>query len=385
MSTENRAASRIIRTTFDEDTLRAAAESCREEIGGRPSIVFAFVSADWRNQLDDFIEIVQVYGHAVEIVGCSADGFIGSGEEDENVSGCSLLFLKLPDSNLSILEIEPHEMEGFRQPRESVEDASWIALCNPFLAHAENWMTRWNTVFNHAPTFGGLASGGSDPSEVFLFHNLKIENLSCVAVQFDGGIKIGGVVSQGCRPIGDPYTITEVDENVVVSIASRKAFEVLEEAFESLATEEKKSAQGNIFAGLAVSEYVDDFKRGDFLVRNILRGDPIAGVLALGAFPRPGQTVQFQIRDKDAADEDLRELCREAQAENGTPFAGLLFSCTGRGSRMFGVPNHDAGVIQDTFGKIPLNGFFCNGEIGPIGGKNFLHGYTASTAFFYHA
>lgn len=365
--------------------MRAAVEACREEIGDRPSIVYAFVSADWREHINDFIEIVQVYGHAAEIIGCSADGFIGTGEEDENVSGCSLLFLKLPDTDLNILEIEPHEMDSFKPPPSSVEGASWISLCNPFLAHAENWMTRWNTVFNHSPTFGGLASGGSDPSDVFLFHNRKTENLSCVAVQFNGGIKIGGVVSQGCRPIGDPYTITEVDENVVVSIASRKAFEVLEEAFESLATEEKKTAQGNIFAGLAVSEYVDDFKRGDFLVRNILGGDPNAGVLALGAFPRPGQTVQFQIRDKDAADEDLRELCREAQAENGTPFAGLLFSCTGRGSRMFGVPNHDAGVVEDTFGKVPLNGFFCNGEIGPIGGNNFLHGYTASTAFFYHA
>lgn len=385
MSTDNRAASRIIRTTFDEGALRAAAEACREEIGGRPSVVFAFISADWREHLDDFIEVVQVYGHAVEIVGCSSDGFIGAGEEDENVSGCSLLFLKLPDTKLSFLELEPHHMDDFRAPAGSSEDASWIALCNPFLGHAENWMTRWNTVFHHAPTFGGLASGGRAPEDVFLFHNRKHTNLACLGVQFAGGIRIGGVVSQGCRPIGDPYTITEVDENVVVSIASRKAFEVLEEAFESLETDEKKSAQGNIFAGLAVSEYVDDFKRGDFLVRNILGGDPNAGVLALGAFPRPGQTVQFQIRDKDAADEDLRELCQEAQQKDGSPFAGLLFSCTGRGSRMFGFPNHDAGVIEDTFGKIPLSGYFCNGEIGPVGGKNFLHGYTASTAFFYHA
>ena len=384
MSTENRAASRIIRSTFEEDALRAAAEGCREEIGGRPSVVFAFVSADWRKHLDDFIEIIQVYGHAIHIVGCSSDGFIGAGEEDENVSGCSLLFLKLPDSKVEFLELEPHQMDSFRATPNG-SDHSWIALCNPFLAHAENWMTRWNTVFNHAPTYGGLASGGSDPEDVFVFHNRKADNLSCVAVQFVGGIRLGGVVSQGCRPIGDPYTITEVDENVVVSIASRKAFEVLEEAFESLETEEKKTAQGNIFAGLAVSEYVDDFKRGDFLVRNILGGDPNAGVLALGAFPRPGQTVQFQIRDKDAADEDLRVLCQDEQAEKGSPFAGLLFSCTGRGSRMFGIPNHDAGVIEDTFGKIPMTGFFCNGEIGPIGGKNFLHGYTASTAFFYHA
>jgi len=383
MATESRAASRILRSTFDEKVVRQAVEECRDQIGGKPTVVFAFVSSSWRKHLRDFTEIVQVYGHAAEIVGCSTDGFIGTGEEDEHVSGCSLLFLKLPDTRLRILTLQPHEMDSFREGRGS-STAPWIALCNPFLAHAEHWMSRWNTVFHQSPTYGGLASGGSEPEEVFLFHNRKHGEAACVAVQFEGGMRIQGVVSQGCRPIGSPYTITEVDENVVVRIASKPAFKVLEEAYESLNQSEKQAAKGNIFAGLAVSEYVDDFKRGDFLVRNILSGDPEAGVLALGAFPRRGQTMQFQIRDKDSADEDLRVLCRETQSQHGSPFAGLLFSCTGRGARMFGQPNHDAGVVEDVFGKIPLSGFFCNGEIGPIGDRNFLHGYTASTAFFYH-
>ena len=131
-----------------------------------------------------------------------------------------------------------------------------------------------------------------------------------------------------------------------------------------------------------MDENVEEHKSGSFLVRSILGGDPEAGALALGAFPRVGQTLQFQMRDKDAADEELRRLCTEYQKAEGEPFGGLLFTCSGRGVRMFGVPNHDAGVAEDTFGKMPLAGMFCNGEIGPVGGTNFVHGFTASMALF---
>lgn len=196
---------------------------------------------------------------------------------------------------------------------------------------------------------------------------------------------MGGIVSQGCRPIGDPYTITEVDDNVLLRIASRGAYEVLEETFEQLAEDEKARAQRNILAGLAMDENVDEHKRGSFLVRSIIGGDPEAGALALGAYPRVGQTLQFQMRDKDSADEELRQLCREFLSARGEPFASLLFACSGRGARMFGLPNHDAGVIEETFGKVPLAGLFCNGEIGPVGGTNFVHGFTASAAFFCNA
>jgi small ligand-binding sensory domain FIST len=173
-----------------------------------------------------------------------------------------------------------------------------------------------------------------------------------------------------------------VRHNVVTSIGSRQAFKVLEEAYEDLDRTEKLAAPGNLFAGLALSEYLEDFGRGDFLVRNILGADPERGV-ALGAFPRSGQTLQFHVRDKETADADLRRLCQGVVQQHGKPFAGMLFSCTGRGSRMFGVPNHDARVIEETIGRMPMGGFLGNGEIGPVGGRNYLHGYTAATAFFY--
>jgi small ligand-binding sensory domain FIST len=147
---------------------------------------------------------------------------------------------------------------------------------------------------------------------------------------------------------------------------------------------DQRKTRGNLFIGLVMNEYLDEFHRGDFLVRNLLGGDPRSGVLAVGALPRAGQTVQFQRRDAEAATEDMHELLARAKSElaGATVYGGCLCSCNGRGKNLFGAPNHDAQTVQEQFGPMGLAGFFCNGEIGPVGEKNFLHGYTASLALF---
>ncbi|MCB1063855.1 MAG: FIST C-terminal domain-containing protein [Verrucomicrobiae bacterium] len=386
----NRSASVLLRTTFDDDAVVSAVRDCRERLGGAPTLVYAFVSSDWKPHLKDFLEIVQVEGHALQIVGCSGYGLMGVGQEDENVSGMSLLFLRLPNTEIRRLEVDDSDLDDAEsgQPWPTItgitpdEFGGWLALANPMRMRSDIWLRQWNSAYPGEAVFGGLCSGGPDPEEMFLFTESGLSKASLILIHLLGGMRLGGVVSQGCRPIGEPYTITEVDENVVVTIGQRRAYEMLEEAYESLEEEEQVGAQGNIFAGLAMNEYKDELRRGDFLVRNIVGGDPTAGVLALGAYPRVGQTLQFQLRDKDTADEDLLVQCAGAQTRYGEPFAALLFSCAGRGARMFEVPNHDAGIIEDVFGKIPLSGFFCNGEIGPVGGQNFIHGYTAAAAFF---
>ena len=378
---EIRAASRFLRTAFDEEALREAVESCRAELGGDPSMVCAQFSSDWLPRLQEAVEIIRVFGHSLHVIGSSAEGFVGVGLDSERVSGCSLLFLRLPGTRLRFLKVKADEVESF-VGEGGETGGSWLAFCNPFLAHGERWMKRWNQIFQHAPTYGGLASGTAGPEGTTVFLDGDSQRLACVAVRLSGGVRVRGVVSQGCRPIGLPYTVTGVKRNVVTSIGSRHAFKVLEEAYEDLNRSEKLAAPGNLFAGLALTEYREDFGRGDFLVRNILGADPEKGV-ALGAFPRSGQTLQFHVRDKETADADLRRLCRVVLEDYGVPLGGMLFSCTGRGSRMFGVPNHDARVIEETFGRISMGGFLGNGEIGPVGDRNYLHGYTASTAFFY--
>jgi len=390
MPESNRAHSRVVLTTFDDDHVVKVVEECRLAVGGKTTCVFAFVSSDWRPHLEEFLEIVQVHGHAPVVVGSSADGLIGVGEEDENVSGFSLLFLYLPNTQVRCTPVTQQQVEGAGGEGywtevtglDPQQVAGWMLLSNPFDIDSEAWLKSWNSTYGSVPCFGGLASGGRDPEQMFLLQGGQISPAGGLAIAFCGGVRISGIVSQGCRPIGEPYTITEVDDNVLLGIASRGAYEVLEETFDNLADDEKERAQRNILAGLAMDESVDEHKRGSFLVRSILGGDPEAGALALGAFPRVGQTLQFQVRDKDAADEELRRLCADYQQAEGEPFAGLLFTCSGRGARMFGVPDHDAGVVEDTFGKVPLAGLFCNGEIGPVGGTNFVHGFTASMALF---
>jgi small ligand-binding sensory domain FIST len=175
-----------------------------------------------------------------------------------------------------------------------------------------------------------------------------------------------------------------VDQNIIYQIGNRPAYEVLLETFSSLSQEEQKKARGNLFVGLVIDEYQEEFHRGDFLVRNLLGADPKTGCLAVGAFPRAGQTLQFQRRDAAAATEDMTVLLEQAQQRLGGVrlYGGCLCSCNGRGQRLFGAPHHDARLVQQSLGPLALTGFFCNGEIGPVGERSYLHGYTASLALF---
>ncbi|MEZ0386477.1 MAG: FIST C-terminal domain-containing protein, partial [Verrucomicrobium sp.] len=180
-------------------------------------------------------------------------------------------------------------------------------------------------------------------------------------------------------PIGEPLTITRAEQNLIHQLASKSAYEQLQAAFHSLPETDREHAQGNILVGLAMTEYQEDFHTGDFLVRSILGGDPKLGILAVGATPRTGQTLQFQLRDHEAADTELREMLLQKRKElPRSPFAGLLFTCGGRGEQLFGKPHHDAGLFRDAFGAVPMAGLFCNGEIGTVGDRAYLHGFTAS-------
>jgi len=374
-----RAASRIRLLTWDEDAVIATARELRAETGGA-TIAFAFASADWRPHIQEFMEILQVEGHARCVAGCSADGIIGTGEEDESVSGFSVLFLNLPQARTSSYVID----DEFQIPHGLGADGCWIVMGHPARLNAQMLLQDMNRVYPGMPVFGGMAGGGWEADSIFHFHSASgAEDAAGIAVHM-AGVKVGGIVSQGCQPIGEPYTITRVEEDLVYAVGGRRAYDVLVETFEALPEDEKSFARGgNIMAGLAASEYREEFRRGDFLVRNILGGDPRTGAIKLGAVPRVGQTLQFQLREKDAADEDLRTQCADAMRRDGQPLAALLFCCGGRGQHLFGVPNHDAGILAETFGPVPLAGFFANGEFGPVAGVNFIHGYTASTAVFY--
>lgn len=385
--TKNRAASRLEVGRFDEERVMVAAKACRAELDAEVTLGVVFVTTDFAPYLTEFLELVRVYGRVPLLVGCSGSGIIGTALEEERQAGFSLLLLSLPQTQVTPFEFTQAQVEestgpAFWQMESGLDSAdAWITFVHPARLAVDRWLLEWDAAYPEAPTVGGLASGGDSIESIFLLRDGAISSADGIAVALNGGVRVATIVSQGCRPIGEPLTITGAKNNLVLSLASMPAYQILNDVFLALPDREKKRAQGNLFAGLAISEYLEEFKRGDFLIRNILGADPATGAVAIGAHPRIGQTLQYQLRDRDTADEDLRELCAAAHADDFVrPFASLLFSCNGRGRGLFQIPHHDAGIIAEIFGPHPLAGFFCNGEIGPIGKRTFLHGYTASAA-----
>ncbi len=384
----NSAASRLVLAPYSEQSVINAAHEALVAAGGHVSCGFVFASADYRPHLTDFLELIQLHGHVPILAGSSGSGLVGAGKEAEHVSGFSLLFLNLPNTTIHVVPISPTDLDaqepGFwtRKARVAPDQVNaWTVLADPTTLPIEDWLQEWNRAYPGIPTIGAAASGGAAGDEIFIYRDRELIE-GAVAVGFHGGVQIQSLVSQGCRPVGEPFTITGVEKNFVLSLGSRPSYEILQETFAQLSNADKAIAQGNLFAGLATSEYVDDFKTGDFLIRNLIGADPDNGVIAVGAYPRVGQTLQFQLRDARSADAELRHLATDKASNGIQPFASLLFPCNGRGRELFGTPDHDAGVLQEVFGQHASAGIFCNGEIGPVGGKNFIHGYTAAAALF---
>jgi small ligand-binding sensory domain FIST len=381
-----RAASRVFVGKYSEKAVIEVAESLRIEIGANPSLGVLFLTQEWKPHLEDTLELIRLHGHVSQLVGCSGWGVIGNRREIEHEPGFSLILFSLPAESFSVLQISESEIEessgadywhattGLR-PKEVT---AWIVLANPHFGGAESWLEEWNDAYPGIPVLGGLASSTS--SEMFLLKDGEATSAPVLAIAMKRGLLVRSLVSQGCRPIGDPSPITKAEQNLIMEIGNLPAYQALEAAFLSIPAEQRVSVRNNLFLGFAVSEYIDDFKQGDFLIRNILGADPQIGALAVGAHPRVGQTVQFQLRDSKSAREDLVLAAENAKAGLSGPIGILLFSCAGRGKGLFGTPDHDAETLANILGNIPLAGFFCNGEIGPVGGKAFLHGYTASAA-----
>jgi small ligand-binding sensory domain FIST len=383
-----KAKSQIFVGEYSEGAVVKVARDLHKQLGSNASLGFLFVTQEWHPHLVDTLELIRVYGRVPQLAGCSGWGLIGNRQETELQVGFSLLLLSVPEESFTICPIHENEIEQSQGAshwrsltRLSTNDVnSWVVLVNPYFSAAEDWLRQWDKAYPHTLTVGGLAS--SSTSEIFLFQDGEISQAAILAVGLKGRFHARPIVSQGCRPIGHPLPITEADDNLILEIGNLPAYQALEAAFLSVPADQRVAARHNLFLGLAVSEYIDDFKQGDFLIRNILGADPQIGALAVGAYPRVGQTIQFQLRDSVSAHHDLIQTAEHGKAKITDAIGILLFSCSGRGKGLFGSENHDATIIADVFGDLPLAGFFCNGEIGPVGNHTFLHSYTASAAVF---
>jgi small ligand-binding sensory domain FIST len=378
---------------FDEAGLREWAEKLRAQLGEKPvSLGLVFMSPKFFPNAQATLEILRVHARIPLLAGCSSTALVAGSQEIEDATGIVLALYSLPGA----------ELKGFRFTQEQVEAANdaaywqvesgvekkhsngWLAFIDPFHLDAESWIHSWNESFAPLPVFGGLASGIFSDQTTQVYLNGEVFEDGGVAISVGGAVTLAGVISQGCTPIGETWTLTRVEQNLIHQIANRPAYAVLADTVQKLSPADQQKARGNLFIGLVVNEYLEDFHRGDFLVRNLIGGDPNSGVLAVAALPRMGQTMQFHRRDAAAATEDMGELLERTKKKIGraTIYGGCLCCCNGRGKNLFGAPNHDAELVQNEFGPLGLAGFYGNGEIGPVGEKNYLHGFTASLALF---
>jgi small ligand-binding sensory domain FIST len=378
---------------FDEPGLQKWAECLRSQLTApQVSLGLVFMSPRFFTRAKQVLEILRVHARIPLVAGCSSQSLIVGEHEVEQNAGLTLGLYALPGAQLKAVHFTQEQVEEANGPGywrlengvEPEQSNGWLAFIDPFHLDSETWLRTWNEAYAPLPVFGGLASGDFNEQATQVYLNGEVFDEGGVAISVGGNVRLAGVTSQGCTPIGETWTLTKVEQNVIHQIGNRPAYEVLAETFNTLTPEQQKTARGNLFIGLVVNEYLEEFHRGDFLIRNLLAADPRSGSIAVGALPHLGQTVQFQRRSKEAATEDMEELLTRARKRLGdTPiYGGCLCSCNGRGRGLFGTADHDARMVQQELGPLGLAGFFCNGEIGPIGEKSFLHGYTASLALF---
>ncbi len=377
-----------------QEAATAASLHALEQLGGSPcDFACVFASTIYRTSWPALLASIHERLKPRVLIGCSASGIIGGSQEFEWVPAISIVAAHLPDVRLHPFVVTPDELElsapgGFWIDKIGAAPQAqpvFVVMADPYTCDPRKLITELNTTYPARPIVGGLVSGGNEPGEHFIFMGTDVFHEGAVGVAMTGNIVMDTVISQGCRPVGRPFVITKAEDNVVLELGGRQALAVLHEVLSKLTPEDRELAQrGSIFVGLVINEMRPSFLSGDFLIRNIVGIDPNMGAIAVADQIQVGQTMQFQLRDPSTSRQELRRLLQQVgQAPNTAPTAGcLLFNCTGRGKSLYGTSHHDIKTIQTVSGKVPTGGFFCNGEFGPVGGTNFLHGYTASLGLF---
>jgi small ligand-binding sensory domain FIST len=322
-----------------------------------------------------------------ELVGCGAGGVIGRGREIEDGTAVSVWAASLGEGSATAFHASVEELEDGTGALTGMPDLvgadGAIVLADPVTFPTDAVLRFLSDAAPLLPLLGGLASGRTLADESVLFVGEDVVAEGAVGVRLDG-VEILPMVSQGAAPIGPELTITAAEGHVIGELAGKPALEKLRETIEGLAPEDLQLVQGGLLMGIVVDSNKPDYVQGDFLVRGLMGADPDSGQVSVAAEVRPGQVVRLHARDARSADRDLREaLGMRMEALGGTPPAGvLLFSCNGRGEGMFGCPDHDAEAVDQVLEGAPAAGFFAAGEIGPVGGEYFLHGFTATLAVF---
>jgi small ligand-binding sensory domain FIST len=372
-----------------------AADALEQQLDGTaPDLLLVFASPDHAVGCERISALAaERFPHAM-LVGCTASGVIGAAHEAEEGPALSVTAAVLPGVALSAFHVaaatHPRSAADALAFRDRVgrppeAKPKFLVLADPFTADIDRFIHELDHAYPGAPKFGGLASGGQGPTENRLLLGKEVHRTGAVCVVFSGDVVVDTLVAQGCRPIGTPMFVTRCRHTLLLELDGRPPLQAIAEVYASLDARDRALMERSLFLGIQQSPGAVEFDSGDLLVRNILGGDESSGALVVGAELQPNTVVQFVLRDPHSAEEELRRMLVRHKRDAGRPAGALLFSCVGRGAGLFGCEDHDTSLFEEQLGPAPLGGFFCNGEIGPVGGTTFLHGYTSAFAIFREA
>lgn len=371
--------------------VRDAAGKVTRDLGERPvDLTVFFVSEGFEGATPDAIcAFVAEKIPSKILIGCNASGVVGQKNEVEMEPALTVMAMRLPGVKLNPFSLTAEETASVTKGSDLIakldlyptDRPHFICLADPDNSDIMRLLSAFNDGYKGLPIVGGLASGSVVGVPNWLCLNGTVLFEGAIGVALTGEIEFEVIVSQGCRPIGKPLVITRAENNVLYELAGRPALEVVKELIANLPVSERSLAEQSLSVGLVMNEKQPTaFKRGDFLIRNLMGFDPDTGSLVVGSLLKVGQTLQFQVRDAATSSEDLHILLEKSESahHDSVPKGALLVSCCGRGRQFYGKPDHDAKTIQAVKGPLPLAGFFASGEIGPVGLKNYVHGYTSS-------
>ena len=379
--------------TTGHDVDEAAAALIREidtQLEERPlDLLLVFLSPHYRLSASVISNKLRKGLKPRVLIGCTGEGIIGREQEIEQDSAVSVIGASLPKVELKPFVLQSvdwqktlDDSEVFRQTVGAPDDTKlFLMIADPFTTPMDLALDAFNSLYPNIPIVGGMASGSQRAGGNALLLNNHLLNNGAVGVALAGAFDIDVIVSQGCRPIGRAFTVTAARENVIFSLEGEPPLSRIQDLINELPTEDRELLQNGLFVGRAIDSGQETLGRGDFLIRGVMGIDQESGALIVGDYVNDKETIQFHLRDAATAEEDL-EMMLTPQLFYEPPSGGFLFSCNGRGTRLYDHPNGDISTIQKVVGDIDLAGFFCAGEIGPIGGRNFLHGHTASLVLF---
>jgi small ligand-binding sensory domain FIST len=350
-----------------------------EAVGEAPDLAVLFATAPHTGAVEDMAGAVREVIRPGTLIGTTAVSILAGSREVEDRPAVALWAARIG-------RVQPLRLAAVMAPDgyaiRGLDDAalttgrSLLLLPDPFSFPVDPLLEHLRTNHPDVAVVGGLASAARGPGGNRLVLDSQIHDDGAVGVMLDAGQAVTTVVSQGCRPVGDPFVVTRAEGQMIYELGGRPALERLEELVGALSPSDRELIRSGVHMGRVIDERKEAFSRGDFLVRNVLGADREVGAIAVGDVVEVGCTVQFQVRDAVSADEDLRLLLADQRAPGA-----LVFTCNGRGTNLFGRPDHDAGVVSEATGAATA-GMFCAGELGPIGGQSFLHGFTASVVLF---